>query len=94
MKLSRNALVLALASFVHQATAQDTNLIGCIPEGTFDPNVDYFPDKVEVEYSKFWTVAYENSYKIVTVYDTLSMEGSMPMANQTSVYVFYQCGGA
>jgi iron complex transport system substrate-binding protein len=32
-----------------------------------DPSRDLFPDKVAAEYSSYWSVRYESSYKVVTV---------------------------
>ncbi len=33
----------------------------------YDPQVDYFPDKVEPEFAQGWRVEYHNSYKVVNV---------------------------
>ena len=37
------------------------------PVTDYNPALDYFPDKVQVEYSRFWDVEYFNSYKVVTI---------------------------
>ncbi|MEO8395937.1 MAG: hypothetical protein ABI700_23280, partial [Chloroflexota bacterium] len=39
--------------------------VSCIQD--FDPQKDYFSDKVEPDYSKGWTVEYHNTYKVVDV---------------------------
>ncbi|TQD29541.1 ABC transporter substrate-binding protein [Methanolobus vulcani] len=38
-------------------------------EDTYDPTMDYFPDKVDVEYAIGFSVEYHNNYKFVTVTD-------------------------
>jgi iron complex transport system substrate-binding protein len=45
-----------------------------------DPDVDYFPDKVEPLDSVFWSIEYANTYKILT----------NKVVNET--YLLYQCG--
>jgi iron complex transport system substrate-binding protein len=45
-----------------------------------DPDVDYFPDKVEPVDSVFWSIEYANTYKILT----------NKFVNET--YLLYQCG--
>ncbi len=37
------------------------------PVADYNPALDYFPDKIEVEYSNFWDVEYFNNYKVVTI---------------------------
>ncbi len=51
----------------------------------FDPAVDYFPDKVTVEHADGFSVAYFNSYKVVTVDEPF--QGGTP-----ETYVLVQCG--
>ncbi|MEX1021119.1 MAG: hypothetical protein WDZ49_15780 [Litorilinea sp.] len=53
---------------------------------TFDPNTDYFPEKVEAEYSSQWQVSYHNSYKVI---DMLLIPD--PAGNRET-YVLVQCG--
>lgn len=48
-----------------QAMTLASNPTGSVDE--YNPAIDYFPDKVEVEHSKFWDVEYFNNYKVVTV---------------------------
>lgn len=56
---------------------------GCVEH--FNAAADYFPDKVVVEDSATFTVAYRHSYKVVTV--TSPEQGSRPER-----YVLVQCG--
>ncbi len=79
-------LVLSLAGPVLPASAQGpaTNLTaGCVD--TYDPSVDYFPQKAIVEYAQNFSVEYANHYKVVTVNQT--WPGSDPAR-----YVLVQCG--
>ncbi len=57
---------------------------GCIE--SFDPNVDYFPEKVSVTFASGFQVAYHNSYKVVTV--TSPWQG----AEESFRYILVQCG--
>lgn len=66
------------------AQGPDTNITdGCVE--SFDPDVDYFPDKAVVEYSEGFTVEYFNNYKVVTVPEP--WVGGEPVE-----YVLVQCG--
>lgn len=66
------------------ATAPTTNLTdGCVD--VYDPAVDYFPEKVSVEYASF-EVEYFNNYKLVTVNDPWLG------ADQRFQYLLVQCG--
>jgi iron complex transport system substrate-binding protein len=56
---------------------------GCVDR--FDPETDYFPDKVAIEDAVDFSVEYRRSYKVVTVKD--AYEGSLPER-----YVLAQCG--
>ncbi|KXS16867.1 hypothetical protein M427DRAFT_144645 [Gonapodya prolifera JEL478] len=49
------------------------------PTGSFNPNVDYFPDKVAPTISKYWTIEYHGYYKVL----------KNTLANQT--YLLVQC---
>jgi hypothetical protein len=42
------------------------NLNRCLDAGEFQPNVDYFPQKVQATGSERWSIAYFNSYKVIT----------------------------
>ena len=33
----------------------------------YNPNTDYFPDKVSINYAKSFSVKYQNNYKVITV---------------------------
>lgn len=52
----------------------------------FDPAIDYFPDKVDLDYASGFTVDYHNHYKVVTVNDP------WPGASQSFEYLLVQCG--
>lgn len=70
---------------VTATTALDANLTtGCVE--TFDPAVDYFPNKVAPDYATGWTVAYHNHYKIVT------LPTPWNEAAETFRYLLLQCG--
>ncbi|NEQ97936.1 MAG: ABC transporter substrate-binding protein [Cyanothece sp. SIO2G6] len=53
---------------------------------TYDPEQDYFPDKVQLDYATGFTVDYHNHYKVVTV--------NRPWKNADRLfqYVLVQCG--
>lgn len=57
---------------------------GCISE--FDPTVDYFPEKLMINYSEGWTIEYFNHYKVITVLNPWRN------AEETFQYVLVQCG--
>jgi len=59
-------------------TAFSENNKGCV--STFEQDVDYFPEKIEVEKSEHWTITYENSYKVLKNTDAALS------------YLLYQCG--
>lgn len=89
MRASRLLVVLTVLSLtvpLWSVSAQGpaTNLTaGCVD--TFDPSVDYFPQKVAIEYAENFAVEYANHYKIVTINQT--WPGSDPAR-----YVLVQCG--
>jgi iron complex transport system substrate-binding protein len=67
------------------ATAQDAvPAAECVTD--YDASVDYFPDKVTVDYAEGFTVEYHNNYKIVSVLQP--WQG----AEQPVNYVLVQCG--
>lgn len=57
---------------------------GCLE--TFDPNIDYFPEKISLTHTAGFTVAYHNSYKVITV------ATPWPGAEAAQPYVLVQCG--
>jgi iron complex transport system substrate-binding protein len=57
---------------------------GCVEE--YDPNVDYFPDKVTVDYAEGFTVEYFANYKVIDVL------APWPGAEDAFQYVLVQCG--
>lgn len=71
-------LILAVLLAVTPTFAQDTD--PCITN--YDPDVDYFADKVEITDAENFSVEYFKNYKVVTV------QGSMA----TYDYVLVQCG--
>ncbi len=89
MKRLITLVVLCLmAGFVVNVVAQDTinlsNLTdGCVDK--YDATVDYFPDKVTVEYAKNFSVKYFKHYKVVSMLPWTGAETEMK-------YVLVQCG--
>lgn len=83
----RHIIVLSfmLLLIVTPTLAQEGNPQGCIEN--YDPEVDYFPDKVEAVYAEDWSVRYENHYKVVTVGPVGDAD-----AGSAETYVFVQCG--
>lgn len=76
--------VLALL-FAAPVVAQEmANPTECVEN--YDPEVDYFPDKVESEYSEIWDVEYFNHYKVLTTYPGVRSEGD------TETVLLVQCG--
>ncbi len=57
---------------------------GCIER--YDPDMDYFPEKVTLDYAKGFNVAYFKHYKVVTV------TTPWPNAQESFHYVLVQCG--
>jgi len=57
---------------------------GCIQ--TYDPQVDYFPDKLKLEHAKGFEVEYHKHYKLITV------RNPWRDANIQFQYVLVQCG--
>ena len=65
--------------------APATNLTeGCVD--AFDPNVDYFPEKISLTHTTGFSVEYHNSYKVITV------ATPWPGAGEAQQYVLVQCG--
>ena len=52
----------------------------------YDPDVDYFPDKIQPEYAKGFSVDYYKHYKVVTVTQPWTA------ADETFEYLLVQCG--
>ncbi len=77
-----------MASFAVTAQAQATvaaaNMTaGCVEN--YDANVDYFPDKVTVEYAQNFSVEYFNNYKVVSMLPWTGADAEMQ-------YLLVQCG--
>lgn len=74
-------LVSAPAAAQDGEATEDANLTdACVTD--FDPDMDYFPEKVEIRDAVNFDVTYFNHYKVVTVTGSLS----------TFDYVLVQCG--
>lgn len=59
---------------------------GCIAQGEFDPNLDYFPQKADLQYASGFSIEYHNSYKVITV------QTPWPGATESMQYALVQCG--
>lgn len=57
---------------------------GCVE--AFDPNLDYFPEKISLTHTTGFSVEYHNSYKVITV------ATPWPGAAEAQQYVLVQCG--
>lgn len=57
---------------------------GCVSE--YDPEIDYFPEKVSISDSVGWTIEYFNNYKVITVLNPWRD------ADVQFRYVLVQCG--
>ncbi len=63
----------------------DSNVLdGCV--GSYDPELDYFPQKVQPEFAQGWTVEYHRNFKLLTLLNP--WRG----AEQTFQYLLLQCG--
>ncbi|MBZ0296782.1 MAG: ABC transporter substrate-binding protein [Anaerolineae bacterium] len=87
MKSLRVLLVLLFVLVLSgvMVTAQEA-ATACVEN--YDADVDYFPDKVEAEYSTGWIVEYFNNYKLVTM--LTPWPGSAP--EDAIQYVLVECG--
>ncbi|CAG8567226.1 5041_t:CDS:2 [Ambispora gerdemannii] len=70
-------LVFTFQIFVN--AADSTNLRDCL-NGDYNPNQDYFPEKITVEHAKYFTINYSKNYKLLT----------NTFTNET--FALYQCG--
>ena len=64
--------------------AQADDRAGCIAQGTFDPEQDYFPDKVQFEDATLVSIDYHKSYKTLTI--------TNPETKDVHKAVLVQCG--
>ena len=79
-----SGLLALLPAAAQDAAAPDVNLQEtCVTD--YDPNVDYFPDKITITDAVNFSVEYFNHYKVVTV--TNAFDGAEPFT-----YVLTQCG--
>lgn len=68
-----------------EAVAPEVNLTdGCVTD--YAEGIDYFPEKVNVEYAEGFTVEYHDNYKVVSV------PAAWPGAESGFEYVLVQCG--
>lgn len=78
------SLLVSITPALAQDLVPDTNLTdSCVTD--YDPNVDYFPEKVEITDAAGFDVSYFNHYKVVTVTDAFD---NAPVYD----YVLVQCG--
>lgn len=80
-----NAVLISLLNFAAMVLQADANILNGGVE-QYDPNVDYFPDKVHVQHATGFTVRYHHHYKVVTV------RNPWRHAKQTFQYVLVQRG--
>lgn len=74
-------LWMALSSLVCWTPGVTSNPTECLSsDEVLDPDTDYFPHKVEVEASEYWTIEYYNTYKVVHNLESMS------------TFVLYPCG--
>ena len=79
-------LVAVLAIACHSTTVinPSTDIKGCVQ--TNNPKIDYFPEKLTVNYATGFTVEYHKNYKLVTV------KNPWRNAKISFQYVLVQCG--
>lgn len=79
-------LFLLVLQLVVPVFAQPNLREGCVED--YDPDVDYFPDKIAPVYTTGFTVEYANHYKVVTVHTP------WPGVTETDAvqYLLVQCG--
>ncbi|MDZ4766007.1 MAG: ABC transporter substrate-binding protein [Chloroflexota bacterium] len=85
--MRKSLLVLFVVLFVGVGVsfAQTDNLVAaCV--AAYDPSVDYFPDKTEIEYADNLSIEYFNNYKLVTV------SSAWTGATDDFTYALVQCG--
>lgn len=73
-----------------EVSAVEGNPQECVD--TYDPNVDYFPDKVVPAYSQQWQVEYANNYKVVTTNARVGLDHEAGTNFIETTYVLIQCG--
>lgn len=83
--LALMALLVTFAPVGAQGPTQNLT-DGCVEN--FDPDVDYFPDKIEVVNATGFEIEYFNHYKVVTVTRPWPGAGE----NDAVTYVLVQCG--
>ncbi|MBI1258098.1 MAG: ABC transporter substrate-binding protein [Chloroflexi bacterium] len=81
-------MLLGLPVLAQDATSEAAVAAAPACVSNYDATVDYFPDKVEPDYSKGWTVEYHNNYKVVDV--TTPWPGAA--ASDAFRYILVECG--
>jgi iron complex transport system substrate-binding protein len=102
MKFNHPISVLLASILVGSARAVDTpdfvtpgtpvaNLLECVE--SYDPNadIDYFPDKINIEYSEHWSISYHKTYKIITNRYADGYASDSDTSEDWSI-LLYQCG--
>lgn len=75
--------ILVIACY-HTTPTTSTDTKGCIQ--TYNPNIDYFPEKITVNYATGFDVEYHKNYKLVTV------KNPWRNAKTSFQYILVQCG--
>lgn len=83
--LSLCFIVMVLSMVMIPTVAQESNFTSVCVEN-YDPDVDYFPEKVEIQYAEGFAVEYFNHYKVVTILQPWQN------AQETFQYLLLQCG--
>ncbi|WP_071515298.1 ABC transporter substrate-binding protein [Geitlerinema sp. PCC 9228] len=79
--------VLGLVSAcTNEAPSQQATAANCANPVAYDPNRDYFPEKIELQYADGFQVEYHQHYKVVTV------KQPWADADRSFQYVLVQCG--
>lgn len=68
------------AGVISSVSALNSNTLGCLNPNDVDENTDYFPHKVEPEFSTKWDISYHKTYKILKNLHT------------NASWLLYQCG--
>jgi len=77
------SLLFSVNTIAAQGEPMENFRDGCVE--TYDPNIDYFPSKVTIDYAKNLAVEYFNNYKLVTILPWVGAESPMQ-------YILIQCG--
>eukprot|EP01051_Picozoa_sp_SAG22_P000902 SAG22_NODE_29_length_28404_cov_23.294153_23_plen_475_part_00 len=75
----RLRLAFAFCTLLGAASAENLVAGACVPSGSYDADVDYFPDKIDTAFANGFSVTYTNAYKVIT-------------GPSVGTIVAYQCG--